>query len=566
MFVDGRGITDGELLTGDVAVVGSGAAGITLARELSAGGARVLLIESGNVELEAETQQLYEGENIGLPYFPLVSSRLRYFGGTTNHWSGTCRPFDAFDLAPHPWSRNSGWPISIADIDAYYARAGEISGLPSAEWETHTWVEDSAYRPLELDPERVVTRVAQNVRDTHRRFARNYGDELEASAAVTVLMNTNLVEIELGESPDEVVGLRLRTLAGNSLRARARTYVIAAGGIENARLLLASNRRLPAGIGNGHDLVGRYFLEHPRFVGGVFVPFDAQIDLRFYQAHNAAGSRITGYLALPPSVREAEGLQDVQFRLEPRYAPFYERASSSEAVAALRRLAGRDEAQPELPDDISRVADDLTSWRRFLAFGAPLPIPLPDVVGAVAAATPDERGALIPEVFGDIATVGYGQSIGSIPLSAVDVTTRIDPVPNPDSRISLGQERDTLGIPRAQLDWRLSSSDRDSVVRALELLGAELGRAGLGRLRIIVDADGDRWPEDLAGGWHHMGTTRMHGDSQHGVVDRDCRVHGMRNLYIAGSSVFPTAGSATPTMTIVALALRLAAHLQQSVL
>ncbi len=566
MFVDGRGVTDQEELEADVAIVGSGAAGITLASELGTAGVRVLMVESGDVRLEADTQALYEGENVGLPYFPLISSRLRYFGGTTNHWSGTCRPFEAVDLAARAWIPNSGWPIAIADLDRYYARAGEICGLPSAEWETDAWIEGSGYRALELDPDRIVTRVAQNVRATRRRFARNYSDELEGSSIVTVLMNTNLIEIELGESANEVSGLNLRTLSGTALRAKARNYVIAAGGIENARLLLASNGRMPAGVGNGNDLVGRFFLEHPRFIGGVFVPLDPEIDLRFYQTHDAANSRITGYLALPEAVREAEGIGDVQFRLEPRYPPFYERVTGSTDLAALRRLIGRAEADADLVIDLSQVADDLTGWRRFLSFGAPLPVPLPDTVAGVIAADADERGALIPEVFGDIATLAYGESFGRIPLAAVGVTTRIDPVPNSDSRVRLGSERDALGMPRAELDWHLSPADHDTAARAVQLLGAELGRAGLGRMRTLMGADGDDWPDDLAGGWHHMGTTRMHDDPHQGVVDRDCRVHGLGNLYVAGSSVFTTAGSATPTMTIVALALRLAAHLEESVL
>lgn len=564
MFVDGRGVGTGEELETDVAVVGSGAAGITLARELGAAGLRVLVVESGDVRLEVETQDLYDGENVGLPYFPLESSRLRYFGGSTNHWSSTSRPFDAFDLASHAWIPNSGWPIARADLDMHYPRAGEVCGLRSAEWDTEAWIEESGYRALGLDPERIASRVAQNVRATRRRFARNYREELESSSVVTVLMNTNLVEIELGETADAVAGLQLRTLSGTPMRAQARAYVIATGGIENARLLLASNSRLPAGIGNGNDLVGRFFLEHPRFIGAVFVPFDPEMDLRFYQSHDAAGSRITGYLALPDTVREAEGLVDVQFRLEPRYPAFYERAAVSSDVVALRRLLGRAEADPELWEDLAQVADDLTSWRRFVSFGAPLPVPIPDAAGPVIAASPDERAALIPEFFGDIATLAYGESFGRIPLSAVDITTRIDPVPNPDSRVRLGSARDALGIPRAELDWQLSRAYRESVVRAIELLGAELGRAGLGRLRMVLDPEGEGWPADLAGGWHHMGTTRMHDEPRHGVVDRDCRVHGMRNLYIAGSSVFTTAGSATPTLTIVALALRLAVHLEET--
>jgi choline dehydrogenase-like flavoprotein len=559
VFVDGRTISAGEVLDADVAIVGGGAAGITLALELDGVGMRVVLVESGGFEFETETQLLYQGENIGLPYFDLVAARLRYFGGSTNHWAGTCRPFEAFDLAAHDWIVESGWPIGIQDLDRSYARAGELCGLQSDEWSTDAWIERSPHPPLPLDPAAVETRIAQNVPDTRRRFSRNYRDELDAADA-RIVLNSNLVEIEVDEQADFVSGLRLRTLTGVEFRAMARHYVLAAGGIENPRLLLASTRRFPAGVGNGEDLVGRYFLEHPRFIGGTFVPFDPELDLRFYLTHDAGDARITGYLSLPEAVRESEGISDIQFRLEPRLAAYYNRAIGEEDLAALRRLTGRDEEGSELLEDASRVADDVTSWRRFLAFGGPLPVPVPEVAAA-AIADSERRASLIPEVFGDIATVLFGESIGRIPIEGVDVVTRIDPIPNPDSRIRLGRDRDALGIPMVELDWQLSDADRSGAVRATELLGAELGRAELGRLRMTIGEEDTAWPADLAGGWHHMGTTRMHDDPRHGVIDGDCRVHGMRNLYVAGSSVFTTAGSATPTLTLVALALRLADHL-----
>lgn len=561
MFVDGRGVGNGEVLEADVAIVGSGAAGITLALELDAAGVRVLVIESGDRSPETETQLLYQGEIVGLPYFDLVSARLRYFGGSTNHWSGTCRPFDPFDLASHAWIPGSGWPIGITDLEPHYERARELCGLPSGEWGIDAWTDRSPYPQLPLDAERIETRVAQNVRATRRRFGRNYDDDLERATSTTVLLNTNLTEIEIEDQPDAVSGLLLRTLTGIEFRARARQYVIATGGIENARLLLASTARFPAGVGNANDVVGRYFLEHPRFVGATFAPFDSELDLRFYLTHDAGESRITGYLAIPDEVREAEELSDVQFRLEPRFPEYYQRAVESDDLESFRRLVGRAEDESDLLEDLDSVADDLTSWRRFLAFGAPLPVPLPELA-ATAIGDGERRGALIPEVFGDIATLLYGESFGRIPIEGVDVVTRIDPVPNPDSRVTLGRDLDDLGMPKVRLDWQLSAGDRDSVIRATELLGVELGRAGLGRLRTILGEDASEWPPDLAGGWHHMGTTRMHEDPRHGVVDRDCRVHGMRNLYVAGSSVFTTAGSATPTMTIVALAVRLADQLQ----
>ena len=130
--------------------------------------------------------------------------------------------------------------------------------------------------------------------------------------------------------------------------------------------------------------------------------------------------------------------------------------------------------------------------------------------------------------------------------------------PNPDSRIALIDKRDALGMPRVKLNWRLSELDTYSVLRTLELFAQELGRSDLGRLRIGT------FPETFHYGNHHMGTTRMSDDPRQGVVDAHCCVHGMTNLYVAGSSVFATSGASTPTLTIVALALRLAKHVKES--
>lgn len=564
MFLDGRSISDGEALAADIAVVGSGAAGIALARQLEIAGMRTLVLESGDRQLEIATQELYGGEIVGLPYFPLQTSRLRYFGGTTNHWSGTSRPFEAYDLEVHDWIPNSGWPIGHAELQRHYEAAGEIIGLRSAQWDAAYWVGASPYPALDTGAGALESRVAQNVRARRRRLGRRFEDQLASSELVTVVLNANLVNISLTEDLDQVDRLEMRTLAGNGFSVRARAHVLAAGGLENPRLLLSANRQLPNGVGNGSDRVGRYFLEHPRFVGAVIAPFTDDLDLRFYEAHDVGRARITGYLSLRADVRTAEELIDVQFRLEPRYPAWFRRARESGDVAALRELVGIAEGDPELLEDAERVADDLTSWREFVAFGGPLPVPLPDVVAGILDATPSERAALVPELVGDIGTIVYGDMVGRIPVEAVTVTTRIDPTPNPDSRVRLGRTRDALGTPTIELDWRLDPADRASVVRAIELFGAEVGRLGIGRVRLAFDPEAEDWPADLAGGYHHMGTTRMHEDPRHGVVDATCRVHGIRDLYIAGSSVFPTAGSGTPTLTIVAMALRLAEHLEEN--
>ncbi len=389
---------------------------------------------------------------------------------------------------------------------------------------------------------------------------------------MTIHLHANAMLIDTDPNGRHVERIRAGTLAGSRFSVVARSYVIAAGGIENARLLLVSDGAAPRGVGNDRDQVGRHFMEHPRFRGGVMLPTDPERGIGFYGAHRVGDSTVQGYLQLTTDAARREGLSDVYMRLSPIYDPAIAAALDSVAAETANQLLDRVKDPGELVnelDDVGRdlalLAADLMTWQQAVIPGGPLVVPLPEVLAEVVrrAAAGDLETAL-PLIFGDAATAGLSKLVGGLPLLGIGLLTAIDQVPNPESRITLSQDRDAMGMRRAQLDWQLTDLDRYSVVRTLELLGAELARIGLGRLRIDVDDDTSSWPDDLAGGWHHMGTTRMSDDPSRGVVDRDCRVHEMDNLYIAGSSVFTTAGSGTPTMTLVALALRLADNLRES--
>ena len=320
--------------------------------------------------------------------------------------------------------------------------------------------------------------------------------------------------------------MQVGCLTGRRLQVKAKLFVLATGGIENARLLLLSNGRHADGIGNERGLVGRYFMEHPRFLAGSIQPARRDLPLRFYKKHEIAQSFVRAHLVLSQETQRAEELVDVQVRLEPVYDSRYRRAADSSGANSLAYMfasLGRGKAPDELGTHVRNVMADLdaialASWRKL--------------------------------------------RYDDIPLDDIQLYPRIDPTPSPDSRVTLADATDALGRRRARLDWQLHPNDMKSVRRTLEILGAELGRAGLGRVQIGWEDD-ERWPPDTSGGWHHMGTTRMSADASSGVVDADCRVHGMGNLYVAGSSVFATAGSGTPTLTIVALALRLAEHVME---
>jgi choline dehydrogenase-like flavoprotein len=521
---------------------------------------RVIVLESGGLTYDAETQSLYRGELAGVPYFPLDSARLRYFGGSTNHWSGLCRPFDAHDFERRSWIPYSGWPIRRAELELFYARAAEVMDL-RPEFDVGYWRERSRRDPLPLAG-RALTRTAQLVPEAHLRFGETYRGELERARNVHTYLHANATELETDEAGATVSRVRVSSLEGGAFSVSARFFVLAAGGIENPRLLLASDRTHARGLGNEHDLVGRFFLEHPRFRAATVVPSDPLLPIGFYVQHAARGAQILGYLALSDELKREEELVDVQIRIEPEYVEPFEDALDSRDVRSFESL--RRAPLDAFGRDVARVASDVTTWHRFTVPGSPLPVPYPEVVSTLARSSRVDRRSLIPALLGDIAAFGYERASGAAPITSFALSTRIESAPNPDSRVTLVRERDALGMRRVKLDWRLSELDRRSAVRTVEVLGAELGRAGLGRLRLDVDPDSSELPRDVAGGWHHMGTTRMSADPRRGVVDADCRVHGLSNLFVAGSSVFPTAGSGTPTLTIVALALRLADTLRRS--
>ena len=548
MLADARAVDEGREVRADLCVIGAGAAGITLARSFAGRRATVVVLESGGEDIDDTNQDLYRGESVGLPYFPLEAARLRYLGGSTNHWGGLCAPFRQKDFEARDWIPYSGWPISRSDLDAHYPAARELVQLRSDEWEPAAWIERDRFDPLPLGS-RVDVRIAQLVPKPRRSFADAYRDELVRASNVTVYLHANATQLVPADGGRSIEVVRVATLSGRRFDVRAAHVVVACGGMENPRLLLASN------VGNERDLVGRFFLEHPRFEAARLVPFDDDLRVGFYQPHDVDGTELQGYIALPDETQAREGLVDVQALTEPVYAESFEEAIDSSDVEAARMLArgARRGDLDGLRSNVVAVARDLTTFARSTIPGAPLPVPLPGT-------STDE--ASIPEHFGDIAARLYKELRGGAPLDHIRLRTRLDPAPNPESRITLGRQRDALGMPRIQLDWRLSDVDRRSVARTIDIAGAAFGRAGLGRAQLLFDAEGTTWPDDLTGGWHHMGTTRMSDSPATGVVDRDCRVHGVANLHVAGSSVFPTSGSSTPTLTIVALALRLAEHLK----
>jgi choline dehydrogenase-like flavoprotein len=534
MFIDTRELGQNATIEAEVCIVGAGAAGITLALELERRGVAATVLESGGLEPDDASKDLYVGRNSGLPYTFGEGSRSRFLGGSSNCWGGWCRRLDAWDFERRAWVPDSGWPIQRADLEPFYDEAHRLLKLGPLDFDPAFWE-----RAIGRDDVRRYPLASARIADTISqfsppvRFGIDYRDDLARSTRIKVYLYANVVDIEARADADAVARLQVRTLSGASATVRARCYVLACGGIENARLLLASNRARPAGLGNAHDLVGRYFMDHPRLMFGSVELAEGWrrnklYDSKFHYLNTAVsahGTCIASQFALSPAVQREERLLNSRVWFQSMFP-----GEGTEAVQALirckMRLTKKDESGHRLVRDLVAIAANPWDAARF------------------AAARVFQPRSLITDV----------------KLQAI-----VEPAPDRESRVTLAPDRDALGMPRVDVHWRLGEMVTRTFNRTIEIFAEELERAGIARVRRDAPLVAGRWPGTLEGTWHHMGTTRMHDSPREGVVDRHCRVHGFANFFVAGSSVFPTVGANFPTYTLVALACRLAARLEQEV-
>ncbi|MGH7119348.1 MAG: GMC oxidoreductase [Acetobacteraceae bacterium] len=519
MLIDFRAFDGRATLEADICVVGAGAAGIAIAVSLCATRHQVLLVESGGLEPDPKTQALYEGELAGVPWgTSLASSRGRFFGGTTNWWPGGCCPLDAMDFACRPWIPHSGWPISREDLDPWYDRARPLLGLPDTPMDDAGPIDRDA-PTLALDPERFVHRKGMRARTP--RFGSAHRARLKQARNVRVLLHANLVELSVNESATLVSEARIRALDGSEGRVRARSFVLACGGIENARLLLLSNTTVPAGLGNGHDLVGRFFMDHPSGrLGTITSPTPSVLADPYNREVMVRGAPRPGEISLSRAIQTKDCLLNARVRPQ----DYENEEAVPVSVRAARQFAAR-----------VRGSDSAGS--------------LPSLAWCMATGGRD----LLPAIYRRLT----GQAV--VPSHRVELEGFFEQAPNPDSRVTLTDTIDALGQRKVKLEWQLTELDWRTYRAAGSIFAAELERLRLGELELDPWVrPGANCTPQLQGMAHHLGTTRMSDDPRTGVVNRDCRVHGIDNLHVVGGSVFPTGGWAPPTFTIVALAVRLA--------
>ncbi len=493
----------------DVCICGAGVAGITLALKLSPR-LNVVLLEAGGYEVSENSQNVYKGTNVGREYFNLNTTRLRYFGGTSNHWSGWCRPLDSYDFSPKPYAQYTGWPIKQNDLEPYLEEAKSILDIP---------IQRENIKSNAFDHMQDLINKSQDFKSIEfwlsapTRFGKKYKAELERRTNITCYLNANVTDISLYESFPRVRALEFCDYSGRVFKIHAQIIILAAGGIENPRILLNSNYQIKEGLGNKGDLVGRFFNEHPHYiVGGVIL--EDVVKENFKKKWILKDPRYFRFFSPKYNFMQRNKILNCGIHYEPfnpnrtRRSNFKDRlraivCDSDLAMGAINKIRGKEVVCK-------------TIWDGFLTLSS-------------------------------------------------------EQMPNPSSRISLGSDLDRFGNRRIILDWRLSEIDKRTVQLTAIRFGITLASLGLGRVRLfdwVISRDEKLKLRsyDMGGvaANHHMCTTRMDNSSHNGVVDSNQRVFDIDNLYIAGSSVFSTGGHANPTLTIVQMSLRLSEHLNNT--
>jgi choline dehydrogenase-like flavoprotein/nucleoside-diphosphate-sugar epimerase len=512
----------------DLCIVGSGPAGLTIAQELAGSGIRVLIIESGGLVRQPEADALDEIESVGVPRVrEQWDLRNRIFGGSSHTWSGRCAPFDDIDYEERPWVPYSGWPIGAKDMVPFLDRTVPYLGLGLGSGFSGDgfWQATGQQRPRsDIDESLLRPFFWQISQDAATRFDfMRFGPRALNLPApnVKAIVNATVTHINTDPAGSRVESLEIASPENQRRTVRTRTVVVCAGGIENARLLLASNRIVAAGLGNRHDMVGRFLMDHRRGEIGTFDP-KASADIRdrfanyLYKSPNGTHSFIPG-LALSSTIQRDEGLLNCAVWVNEVRAP-------DDPWDALKRLVRR---KGQLGRDLGTVAANLD----LLAQG-------------VRRSLINHRG--LPHK-----------------SARVELQCMIEQTPDPDSRITLGDRKDRLGMPIIRIDWRISDQEQRTVRRAAQLVVQEFKRVGLTPPTLEEWARIDSpTPIDLPHIAHPTGATRMSSDPRFGVVDADCQVHGVDGLFVSGSSVFPTGSHANPTQLIVGMAIRLADKLK----
>jgi choline dehydrogenase-like flavoprotein len=516
MHTDARMIENDTLIDGDICIVGAGAAGISIALEFLNTSYKVILLEGGGFEYEERIQELYNGKTTGQPYYPIKSTELHYFGGTTGHWGGMCSLFDPIAFQKRDWVDKSGWPISQETLLPYYERAHINLDIDIFNFNLNYWQnKDPTLLSFPFDEDVIWTKIWKFSPPT--RFGTKYKDVIVNSKNIHLYTYANVVDLTTNENISVLNKATVKNYTQKTHYVTAKYFILACAGIQNPRILLAANKQALKGLGNDYDLVGRYFMEHLELKSAELW-LKQNSELKLYMN---ASPRVQGELAIMPK-KQAE----------------YKILNGIVSFTPL-------EYAKKLPSYIEIWSNDDPRENE----------------KQVAKAIYRAEGNRINRFFNS-----FKSDKANLKHKTFQMTLRLEQAPNPLSRVILSDKKDELGVPRAALNWVFTPLEKKSIIKIYEIIGQQAGASGIGRVKLsdeLLDESNDSLPTTTSGGWHHMGTTRMSKDPKDGVVDANCKVHGIHNLFIAGASCFTTGAGVNPTYTIVALSIRLADHLKE---
>jgi choline dehydrogenase-like flavoprotein len=523
MLIDATKLTDGAVVEADLCIVGGGLAGLAFASAFLDTDTTVILLESGPIGPDVEADDLSEGASTAHPYFPLSEGAPRRLGGAADTWGAWCRPLEPIDFEPRDWPW-SGWPVSAGEMAPYFERARAYLEMSDRGFTGEAWAEGlpPLYRHIQ---EETGLSVGVWQESPLAPISEQVTDRLTDAGNLSVYLGATGLNIQVGADDASVIGIEAGAMNGKRFTVVATQYVLAGGTFGTTRLLLASRDRMKGGVGNQHGMVGRFFAEHPHIVAG-----------RIALSKPAATGR-PGFPAID------RGLGGLTARIEMERPKAGIRAGICLDEDLRRRKNLLNVIAHLRPPSVEPPRVALEFFRELRHKN------LEKVVRGIP-------GLLrhIPAIL----KVVYGRLLKR--PRELELYVQTETLPNPDSRVVLSDEKDSFGMPRAELQWRIGVLDKELVATTVRLMGSELEAMGLGHLELepwLTDP-GEFWSSEPFGGLHLMGTTRMSVSPEEGVVDPDGRVHGIGNLSIVGPSVFPTYGAANPGMTIVATTLRTA--------
>jgi len=544
MHLKAARLREGQELCGDVCIVGAGIAGTVLAHELAVSGVSVILLEAGGMKGAAGSLPLYRGESDNHDFhLPPDMDRARGVGGTSSMWGGRCMPFDPVDFEPRDHVQFSGWPMRYADIEPWYRRAQDYAECGAYDYESAAaGLEGDLIEGLESDS-LLMSSLERWSPPTH--FGKKLGPGLARSQQVTLITGAAAIGLETQSGAEEITRITARSVKSKRVfHVKAKRFVLAGGGLETTRLLLATARPGQRAVGDHSNWLGRGYMCH---VGGVIarVIFNEGRKTAFGYEQDRDGVYVRRRFTFSDRAQLEEKLPNIYALLD---RPLLEDASHGSASLSLlfliKRLVQRQSADTD--DTATGTFALYKRHLRNLVLGAP------------------EVMSVLPR-FGRQRFL-RGRRIPSLLLASKNNSFYLyfhaEQFPNRDSRVMLSNDADNLGLPRLRIEAKLGDPDVEAVLAAHQVIDRELRASGAGRLEFLKEDTHDAIRRCKCTLGHHIGTTRMAADPAQGVVDENTKVHGMKNLFVASSSVFPTSSQAHPTLTILAFALRLAEHLK----